>query len=125
MSSAPARIGVVLAAGLLALLPACTQRTGPQGVVAGPDGVVTGLLIEFGGPWPGVRLLVPGHVTATSPAVTRTVIASRHGRFRLSLPPGIYHLTAQSGGARCGRIRAVRVRAGTLTRGANVTCSVP
>jgi Carboxypeptidase regulatory-like domain len=118
MTSAPARIAAVLAAGLFALLPACTQQPGP-------DGVVTGLLIEFGGPSPGIRLLVPGHVTATSPAATQTVTASRHGRFRFSLPPGVYHLTAQSGGVRCGRVRAVRVRPGTVTRGANVTCSVP
>ena len=96
MTSAPGRIAAVLAATMLALLPACTQQ--PR-----PHGVVTGLLIEFGGPSPGIRLLVPGHVTATSATVTQTVTASRHGRFRFSLPPGVYHLTAQSGGARCGR----------------------
>ena len=103
---------------MLALLPACTQQ--PR-----PHGVVTGLLIEFGGPSPGIRLLVPGHVTAPSATVTQTVTASRHGRFRFSLPPGVYHLTAQSGGARCGRVRAVRVRPGTVTRKANVMCTVP
>jgi hypothetical protein len=118
MTPVPARIAAVLAAGLIPLLPACTQG-------ARPHGTVTGLLIEFGGPSPGIRLLVPGHVTATGPAATQTVTANRHGRFQFSLPPGIYHLTAQSGGARCGRVRPVRVRPATITRGANVTCSVP
>ena len=99
----PARIPivVVLAAGLIPLLPACTQQ-------ARPHGLVTGLLVEFGGPSPGIRLLVPGHVTVAGPAATQTVTANRHGRFRFSLPPGVYHLTAQSGGVRCARVRAVR-----------------
>jgi hypothetical protein len=118
MTPVPARIAAGAAAGLILLLPACTES--PQ-----PDGVVTGLLVEFGGPSPGIRLLVPGHVTATGPAATQTVIADRHGRFRFSLPPGVYHLTAQSGGARCGRIQPVRVLAGKVTQGANVLCSVP
>lgn len=118
MTFAPARIAAGLAAGLLALLPACTEQPGPHGVV-------TGLLIEIGGPSPGIRLLVPGHVTATSPTATQTVTAGLHGRFRFSLPPGIYHLTAQSGGVPCGLLRTVRVRPEAVTRGANVICDAP
>jgi hypothetical protein len=117
------RMAAVLAAGLIPLLSACSPGSKPHGVV-------TGLLVEVGGPATyrhphGIRLLVPGHVTATGPAATQTVTADRHGRFRFSLPAGVYHLTAQSGGARCGRVRAVRVRGGTVIRRANVLCSVP
>jgi hypothetical protein len=75
MTPAPARIAAVLAAGLIPLLPACTQQPGPHGVV-------TGLLIGAGGPRPGTRLLMPGHVTATGPAGAQTVTASRHDRFQ-------------------------------------------
>jgi hypothetical protein len=117
MSVVRVRFVAALAAVVMLLLPGCTQ--------ASKRGVVTGLLVEFGGPGPGVRLLVPGHVTAAGAAATETVLADRHGRFGFVLPPGVYQLTAQSGGARCGRVRPVRVRSGTVTRGANVTCSVP
>jgi hypothetical protein len=118
-----ARIAAMIVAGLITLLPACTQR--PE-----PHGFVTGLLVEVGGPADyahpdGIRLLVPGRVTATGLAATLTVTADRHGRFRFSLPPGVYHLTAQSGGARCGRVHSIHVQPGTVTRGANVLCSVP
>jgi|SRR5215469_2334540 len=117
MTAGHARIAAVLTAGLILLLPACAH---PE-----PRGVVIGLLVEFGGPGPGVRLLVPGHVTATGPATTQTVIAARHGRFRFLLPPGVYRLTGRVNNVRCVRVRKVRVRADTVTRGANVTCSVP
>jgi len=73
MTPVPARIAAVLAARLIPLLPACTRQPGPHGVV-------TGLLVEFGGPSPGIRPLVPGHVTATGPAATQTATASRPGR---------------------------------------------
>jgi hypothetical protein len=117
MTPGPARIAAVLTAGLVPLLPACAH---PE-----PHGVVIGLLVEFGGPGPGIRLLVPGHVTATGPAATQTVIADQHGRFRFLLPPGVYRLTGRANNVRCVRVRKVRVREGTVTQGATVTCSVP
>jgi len=120
-----ARIAAALATGLMLLLAACSQPRHQPQPHSQPYGVVTGLLVEFGGPSPGIRLLVFGHVTAAGPAATQTVPASRHGRFRFLLPPGVYHLTAQSGGVRCGRVRPVNVLAGKVTRGANVLCSVP
>jgi|SRR5215467_4325603 len=119
MTALRAWLGAMLAVGLTALMPSCAEG-------ARQHGVVTGLLVEVGGPGPPTpHMLVPGHVTATGRAATKTVIADRHGRFRFSLPAGVYHLTGQSGGARCGRVRAVRVQAGVITRKANVICQVP
>lgn len=118
MTSATARITAVLAAGLIPLLPACAPA-------AEPYGAVVGLLIEDNGPNPGPHPLVPGHVTATGPAATQTVTASRNGQFRFSLPPGTYHLTARWGSARCDRAQPVRVRSGAITSDTDVTCSLP
>lgn len=119
MSPFRAQIAGMLAVGLTALLPACGQGSEPHGVV-------TGSLVEVGGPGPPTpRLLVPGHVTATGTEATQTVLADRHGRFRFSLAAGVYRLTGQSGGARCGRVREVSVLPGGVTDGANVICQVP
>jgi len=108
-----ARIATVASAGLIPLLFACSS----------PHGVVTGKLIEVGGPFP-MRRLVPGHVTARGSASTQTVIVGRDGRYTLSLPPGVYHLTGQAGNVPCFAERAIHVRPGKTIGGVVVVCTI-
>lgn len=107
---------------------------GPSGPSPAVFGVkVRGVLVMVGGPAPGARRLLPGHIVATSTAgrrVTGTVGASGH--FTMLLPPGTYHLTGHSprvraGGheMRCAAAQPVRVRAGSRTPHVEVICSVP
>jgi hypothetical protein len=101
MIAVAVRIAAVLSAGLIPLLTACSSS---------PHGVVTGKLLAVGGPAPGVRALPHGHVTAQGSAGTQTVMAARDGRYTLSLPPGVYHLTGQYKSVRCRAERYVRTR---------------
>ncbi len=76
---------------------------------------------------------LPGHVIATSIAGQRfTVSTGKSGRFTMLLPPGIYHLTGyrprvhvDNHMMRCIAEHPVQVKAGKLTRGIEVFCSVP
>jgi hypothetical protein len=108
-----ARIATVASAGLIPLLSACSS----------PQGVVTGKLIEVGGPSP-MRRPVPGHVTAQGSAGTQTVVAGRDGRYTLSLPPGVYHLTGKAGNVACLVERAIHVRPGKTISGVFVVCPI-
>jgi len=107
------RIATVVLAGLILVLPACSS----------PHGVVTGKLIEVGGPSP-MRRPVPGHVTAKGSAMTQTVTAGRDGRYTLSLPPGVYHLTGRAGSVPCFAERAIHVRQGMTISGVVVICPI-
>jgi len=107
------RIATVVLAGLILVLPACSS----------PHGVVTGKLIEVGGPSP-MRRPVPGQVTAQGSAMTQTVTAGRDGRYTLSLPPGVYHLTGRAGSVSCFAERAIHVRQGMTISGVVVICPI-
>jgi hypothetical protein len=114
MSRIAVRLAIVLSAGLIPMLIACTS---PR------SRVVTGTLVEVGGPTPR-RLLVPGRVTARGPAGTQTVMAGRDGRYTLSLPPGVYHLTGQADGVPCLAKRSIHVRPGKTISGVAVICPI-
>ena len=123
-------IAAVASAGLIPLLTACSSS---------PHGVVTGKLLGVGGPPPGDVIGLPGHVTARGSAGTQTVMAGRDGRYTLSLPPGVYHLTGRYKSVRCSAVRyvrssktvsaryvlrAIQVRPGQTTSGVQVICQM-
>ena len=121
--SVAVRMAVVLSAGLMLLLTGCSSRT---------HGVVTGKLLAVGGPAPGVHVL-PGQVMARGPAGTQTAMTGRDGRYTLSLPPGVYHLTGHYKSVRCYAlregherpvIRAIHVRPGKTISGVLVLCQI-
>jgi len=107
------RIATCLSTGLIPLLTACSS----------PHGVVNGRLIEVGGPTPR-HSPVPGHVTAQGSAGTQTVMAGRDGRYTLSLPPGVYHLSGQAEGVPCLAERAIHIRRGKTISGVVVICPI-
>lgn len=53
---------------------------------------VTGVLVEEGGPSPGVHTLVPGDIKLSGRLGTYSTTAGRNGRFSVEVPPGSYHI---------------------------------
>lgn len=89
------------------------------------SGIMTGTIQIVGGPAPGTARGLPGIVTATNGAGRQySVKAYADGRFRLSLPAGIYAVTGKSP-LGCTMRSDVHVVARTLTPGIRVFCSVP
>jgi hypothetical protein len=125
MISVAVRIATVLSAGFIPLLTACNSS---------PHGVVTGKLLAVGGPAPGVHAVPHGPVTARGPAGTQTTMTGRDGRYTLSLPPGVYHLSGRYKSVRCYAergghvsrpvIRAIHVRPGQTTGRVWVLCQI-
>lgn len=105
--------------------------SGPPPAVPGVK--VSGAFVLVGGPAPGVRLPLPGHIVATNTAGRRfTVTVGKSGLFTMWLPPGTYRLTGHSPRAhvgrhemRCAAPRPVHARAGSPTPRVKVICSVP
>ena len=105
--------------------------SGPPPAVLGVK--VPGVFVMVGGPAPGVRLPLPGHIVATNTAGRRfTGTVGKSGRFTMWLPPGTYRLTGHSPRARAGRREMrcaaphpVHTRAGSPTPRVEVICPVP
>jgi hypothetical protein len=92
---------------------------------------VTGKFVRVGGPPPGLPFPLPGTITARAvTGQTFTATAGNNGRFRLSLPPGIYRVTGrsplmQSGEMTCAATAALRVTRGKPAGHVTVVCSIP
>ncbi len=94
-------------------------------------GTIAGILERAGGPVPGAPVPLPGRVLAVAATGAQfTVTVGRDGRFRLSVPPGSYHLTGYSPRVRsdgaemqCSARSAVRVKVGKLSPGVRLVCS--
>jgi hypothetical protein len=107
----------------LMVLAAC------DGTVA--TGTVAGTLERVGGPAP-THVPLPGRVVAVASTGARfTVSVGNSGRFKLSVPPGSYHLTGYSpqvlsDGAemQCSARNAVRVKAGNVSPNVHVVCPI-
>ena len=90
---------------------------------------VTGVLVEEGGPPPGVHTLVPGDIKLSGSLGTYTTVAARNGRFSLEVPPGTYHILGRpahwegSPEYPCGGQHVI-VKAGTNIQ-TTVTCVFP
>ena len=52
------------------------------------------------------------------------MVAGRDGRYTLSLPPGVYHLTGKAGNVACLVERAIHVRPGKTISGVFVVCPI-
>lgn len=107
---------------------------GPSGPPPAVFGVkVRGVLVMVGGPAPGVRLPLPGHIVATTTAGRRFAgTVGKSGRFTIWLPPGTYQFTGYSSrvhaghdAMRCAAAHPVRARAGRPAPRVEVVCSVP
>jgi hypothetical protein len=104
----------------------------PGPAPAVPGVLVRGVFVMAGGPAPGVRLPLPGHVVATSTTGRRfTGTVGNGGRFTMWLPPGSYRLTGRSPQVRaghhemrCAAARPVDVRAGRPAPRVEIVCSV-
>ncbi len=104
---------------------------GPSPAVFGVK--VSGAFVMVGGPAPGVRLPLPGHIVATNAAGRRFAgTVGKSGLFTMWLPPGTYHLTGHSPRVqvdhhqmRCAAAHPVRARAGSPAPRVEVVCSVP
>lgn len=98
---------------------------------------VTGLLIRVGGPvtlnHQQNRLPLPGTVVAQNVTGGQfTATTGNNGRFQLSLPPGIYHLTGHSSQVMvdgqqelCSAEGTVRVTSHRPVHNVWVVCSIP
>ena len=53
---------------------------------------VTGVLVDEGGPSPGVHAPVSGDIKLSGPLGTYSTTAGRNGRFSVDAPPGKYHI---------------------------------
>jgi hypothetical protein len=114
---------VVPLAASLAVLAGCAS--GPA-----DDRTVSGTFIRVGGPAPGAPFPLPGTITArTAAGAMFTATAGSNGRFKLSLPPGAYHVTGrspliQSGQAVCDATKELRVSRSTPEPHITVVCSI-
>jgi len=112
----------VLATGL-AVLAGCAS--GP-----GNDQMVSGTFIRVGGPPPGSPVPLPGTITAHGASgATFAATAGSNGRFKLSLPPGTYHVTGrspliQSGKAVCTATKELHISPGKPAGAVTVVCSI-
>ena len=113
----------VLAVGI-AVLAGCGGSVGYQQNV-------TGRFVRVGGPPPGAPFPLPGTITArAATGQTFTATSGTNGRFKLSLPPGSYHVTGrsplmQSGQMICGATAKLRVTRGKPAAPVTVVCSIP
>lgn len=97
------------------------------GCGSGPHGEVTGRFVRSGGPAPGSPVPLPGTITARSARGDDiTVDVGANGRFRLSLPPGTYHLTGRSPlvAGVCRATGTVVLTADKSVSGADVVCTI-
>jgi hypothetical protein len=112
----------VLAAGL-AVLAGCTGSPASERTV-------TGTFVRVGGPPPGAPFPLPGTITARSATGAMfTATTGSSGRFKLSLPPGTYHVTGrsplmQSGQMVCFATKELRVSANAPAGSVTVVCSI-
>jgi hypothetical protein len=108
----------------IAVLTSCSSSVGHQQNVRGR-------FVRVGGPAPGLPFPLPGTITARSASgQTFTATAGANGRFKLSLPPGRYHVTGrsplmQSGQMVCDATARLRVTRGKPSRLVTVICSIP
>ncbi len=92
--------------------------------------IVTGRLVRVGGPAAASPVPLPGKIEARSAAGDIfTASAGRNGRFRLSLPPGVYTVTGRSplisGGRQpCLAGERLRVTGHRAARRIVVVCSI-
>lgn len=94
---------------------------------------VSGVFVMVGGPAPGVRLPLPGHIVATNTAGRRYIgTVGKSGHFTIWLPPGTYDLTGHSPRVqvdhhemRCAGAHPVHARAGSPAPRVEVVCSIP
>jgi hypothetical protein len=92
---------------------------------------VPGTFVRVGGPAPGSAVPLPGTINARDVAgKTFTATVGRNGRFTLSLPPGVYHVTGrsplmQSGKMICPATADLHVTRGKRPRPVRVVCSIP
>jgi hypothetical protein len=117
------RNGIAVLALTIAILAGCSAGGFQQNV--------TGRFVRVGGPAPGSPFPLPGTITArAATGQTFTATAGDDGRFRLSLPPGMYRVTArsplmQSGQMTCAATATLRVTRGESTGHVTVVCSIP
>jgi hypothetical protein len=113
----------VLAVGV-AVLAGCGGNSGYHQAVRGN-------FVRVGGPAPGSPVPLPGTITARAAAGgTFMAMASRNGRFKLSLLPGTYRVTGrsplmQSGQMICAATAELHVSPGKPARPVSVVCSIP
>jgi hypothetical protein len=92
--------------------------------------VVTGRLVRVGGPAPGSPVPLPGSIKAVDAAGhAYAAKADQSGRFRLTLPPGVYTLTGHSplissGKQLCAAGGRLRVSGTLPPRSIQVICSI-
>jgi hypothetical protein len=92
--------------------------------------VVTGKLVRVGGPAPGSPVPLPGSIKAVDAAGhAYAAKADRSGRFRLTLPPGVYTVTGHSplissGQQLCAADGRLRVSGNLRSRRIQVICSI-
>jgi hypothetical protein len=92
---------------------------------------VSGTFMRVGGPAPGSQVPLPGTITARAvTGQTFTASAGQSGRFTLSLPPGLYHVTGRSplmqyGQAACPATAELRVPRANSAGPVTVVCLVP
>jgi hypothetical protein len=92
--------------------------------------IVTGRLVRVGGPAPGSPVPLPGSIKAVDAAGhAYAAKADRSGRFRLTLPPGVYTVTGHSplissGQQLCAADGRLRVSGNLRSRRIQVICSI-
>jgi hypothetical protein len=117
------KVVAMLAVGI-SVLAGCGDSTGNRQTVHGR-------FVRVGGPAPGSPVPLPGTITARAAAgETFTATAGKNGRFRLSVPPGRYHVTGrsplmQSGQMVCAATAELRVTHGKPAGPVTVVCSIP
>lgn len=89
---------------------------------------VTGVLVEEGGPYPGIHALVPGSIRLVGTPGTFSTDAGRNGTFSLEAPTGTYRIEGRpanwsESGYPCGG-QQVTVTAGKTLQ-TTVACEVP
>jgi hypothetical protein len=103
------------------------------GGCAGSQGnhqAVSGTFVRVGGPSPGSPVPLPGTITARAVSGEAfTAKVSSTGRFKLSLPPGTYHVTGRSpliqgGKMVCAATKELHVTARASGDSVTVVCSV-
>lgn len=116
----------VLVLGLSVLVGCADSQPGGQA----NRHTVSGTFVRVGGPAPGAPFPLPGNITARADTgATFTASTGSSGRFKLSLPPGTYHVTGtsplmQGGKMVCAAAKELHV---TAASGGSVTvvCSIP
>jgi hypothetical protein len=109
----------------LSVLAACAGGGGQ-----GSHDTVSGTFVRVGGPPPGAPFPLPGKITARSDTgATFTVSTGSSGRFKLSLPPGTYHVTGRSpliqgGKTVCAAAKELHVTATASGGSVTVVCSI-